>query len=333
MKRRALPTSRLKASDLIALNAEMIEQLFNTPFGRLPLFGTVSPQVRRHLDALAKQQPGERQSYTQARLAIADNKRDEARKAIDTLPEGPSKRLASKFFAASESDEAKQKDLVAQLSPGPDVEVLRLNLGLSSGFATPLGAPTETEDPLQWVLSNQPLPSGPQRTTQVKKLFERLRAMNSAPLYEKCLPWAERNGLTWLAQECKVGPLNAQRAEINRSLRGALKAGSEGKFSQALDALWKAQQKAPLDQSSLQLLLRTAMRLNDTAKVAATKELLLMRGMHPATLSGLMVQLQAQNSSEVKGNAGFNDDAIRVEEDMAAEVKPMETGTAQEALP
>ncbi len=335
MPLRALDASRLKAVNAVQLRSEIIETIFQTPDARLPHTQRLAPAARRHLDAIAQRSDPSTKAYIQTRLALLDNKRDDAKRLLASVTEVAQHAAAAKFIAATEANEAIRVDALKSLSISPDIEATLAALKQPSRYSTSPPAAQKDDDALQWLFTNEPISNGEPKTEIARKVFERLRQMNSPALFQKGQAFAAANQLSWLAQECEAGVFQATRAEANRALQEGLRFGGNGKFAEALSAMWKAQSLAPLDQSSLQLLLRTALRANDTVKLLATKEQLLMRGMQPQTLAALESTYRQQNADEAKGNASFKDESQRLEaESKDKEVKPMaEPGSAQEALP
>lgn len=276
---RFLHPSRVRAPDIDAFMLEWVEQLLETPGGRLPLKREVSEPVRQMLTGAAPHLSPRLRQYVEFRLLLGTGKRDAAGALLPALTDEVLGPRAARFFAGAEpTDGGRRRALRAVQPRSADVAAMLVALG-----DQPADVVAEPGEPLSWLFGAAEAPAA-ERGTLEAKLVERLSRFANSRLYERCRATAEARKWQVLEKECEVGVVAARRVDAQRTSRRGVSLAEKGKHREALDHLWGAHLASPLGDEQLRLAWGLALALGDTEKAELAKETFLMRGQSPATV-------------------------------------------------
>ncbi len=304
---RALPLAAIEGADPDSMWLEMLEVSFGTPAGRLP-------QVPRRAEALARLETGlgpkqtELTTYLKARLAALRANRADALTAANALQTPALKERALVFAHAAGVTDASPAALretalkaLASFGHRPDVRAFRASLG-APDEGPALGAPhVDNDDPLAWLFVADPASAQPEPTSVARAggaLLRRVVAFESVELGRRTEATLRAWNAVDLMKLAEQLPTRALTQKQNRKIRAALEAGSRERYQEAVQLLMAAAEDGPLDTERLLLLLRSSLKVGDSAGRARAESMLTARGYTAETIAGLGSVFLKQQGAE-----------------------------------
>lgn len=282
---RFLHPSRVRAPDRDAFMLEWMEQLLETPGGRLPVKREVSPPTREMLTGVAPHLSLRLRQYAEFRLALGAGKREAAQAALVALGDDALAARGRRLFAGAEPTDGARRRALRELRPRTaDVAALLVALG-----DQPDEVLAEPDEPLSWLFSDAEVPAA-ERGPLEARLTARLARFANARLYERCRATAQARQWPVLEKECEVAVVAARRVDAQRTSRRGVSLAEKGQHREALDHLWGAHLASPLGDEQLLLAWGLALTVGDEKKAEQARETFLMRGRSPETVAAMEPQ-------------------------------------------
>ncbi|MDP3234603.1 MAG: fused MFS/spermidine synthase [Myxococcales bacterium] len=295
---RALPASMIVNTEPTPFALEVLENALGTRGGWLPYGGADGPAALRATSAI--EPASSLHSYAVFRATLAQGKRPEAVTLAAAITEPVLAARARAYLAWTDGDKAARVAGLAPHHARPDVRAMLISLG-EPDEPTPLGEPSTDDDPIGWLFvepeSLRGL-DGEARARVSRTLTQRVAAFESPELARRAQRLFAAAGWTESAAWAASLVLDMERAASGVLVKRALEAGAKERYADAVRLLLDAGRIAPLREPQVRALLQAALRLEDGAAIKAARDMLLMRGLEPATVDGIESTLRAANSKE-----------------------------------
>lgn len=262
---------------------ELLEHLLGSPSGRLPLaeLPTAPQRSSATLDAIREILTKPEQDYFDGRIAMVEGQPDEARRLLDEAARGGGDiaRRARKFAALTHPLGSKARLealLTLELSTDVILEVMEVDLqrGLDLIPTHPI---SHEDDPAGWFLWKVVTVSSESLGAEDRSLFIRevgrdlIRStrLNLLVLAER---FSRQQGLALEAESFNSRRRDLAVAGAERWFQVGLAAGTEGRYQEAADAFWKANNLQPGEELTMRLLLIALMEIRDAERTERLKE-------------------------------------------------------------
>ncbi len=258
---------------------EVMEQLLGTPRGRFP--ESESPielgRAARTLDAAQSLlTPGE-VDYFRGRIALASGEREGARKLLANAAAfgGNVAERARKFTVLAHGSGTRER-IQALLSLEPSSDVFLELLDAEGGRAlesVPKTPVVPDEDPIGWFLwKAATTPAGglsaDDRSIFLQRVGPKLGRIARVGLLRAAEDFCRDQGLLEQAETFGLERRGVASPLANRLRDAGNAAGREGRFQEAADTLWQANQLEPANESIMQPLLRALVEIHDEERTA-----------------------------------------------------------------
>lgn len=273
---------------------ELLENMLGTPHGTLPA-SDAAP--RRDIGATAvfeRSRPflsSEAAEYFGARMMFST----QPEVAVSRLREvrgQPYEHRARAFAAAFDSNRERGQEDIAKLISTSRSDVWFHALGGSSekeAVAAALSSTTTpSADPLAWMIAvayGGASPEVVERGALMRALAHLLERASGNRIFDICTTAAQRAGLPELLRRCEEDKRAHRRTRAQTLLAEAVRAGQAGRNDAAAAAFERAHELEPLDSATLQLFLKTAVRLGDARRGELAADALRLRGVPEALIA------------------------------------------------
>ncbi|MBL8920929.1 MAG: fused MFS/spermidine synthase [Myxococcaceae bacterium] len=301
---RALPAAAITgtaAPEAFAL--EVFENTIGTRSGRLPLRNQEEKAMLRASSAIDPKATALK-SYADFRLKLAQGKRAEAVALIPTITDDVMAERA-RVFAAFSAPTTERLAALKPFSARPDVRAFLQSLGDRDELPA-LAPPQPDDDPIGWLFVRPEELKGlapEERIRITRALIQRIVEFESPANARQAEALFSAAGWDDARLWASTLVLDMSRATSNNLVRRALELGSRERYTEAVSLLLEAAAIAPLRAPQVRTLLQTALRVNDARAIAASKQMLLMRGQTPETVAALEESLREANRVEAAGKA------------------------------
>jgi spermidine synthase len=258
---------------------EVMEQLLGTPRGRFP--ESESPlelgRAARTLDAAKELFTSDETDYFRGRIALASGEREGARTLLASAAAAPGglAARARKFQALTHASGTRER-LEALLTAEPSSDVFFELLDGEGSRAlerVPKTSVAPDEDPVGWFLwKAATTPAGglspEDRSIFLQDVGPRLGRIARVGLLRAAEDFCRDQGLLGEAETFGLERRGVASPLANRLRDAGNAAGREGRFYEAADTLWQANQLEPANESILQPLLRALVEIRDEERTA-----------------------------------------------------------------